>query len=223
MIEIEASVLSSDFLQLGEQAREAEEAGVDGIQVDVMDGRFVPNITFGQGIVRALRKILNVTLDLHLMIVEPERYIEEFAEAGANRIFVHQEACTHLHRVLSHIRELGIEAGVALNPSTPASVVEEVLDVTDIIQVMTVSPGFGGQKFIHSQLEKISWLREMLEKHGYELPIAVDGGIDTITAPLVVKAGATVLVAGSSIYNERASVARNVTALRKSIKTEKIV
>jgi len=223
MIEIEASVLSSDFLQLGEQAREAEEAGVDGIQVDVMDGRFVPNITFGQGIVRALRKILNVTLDLHLMIVEPERYIEEFAEAGANRIFVHQEACTHLHRVLSHIRELGIEAGVALNPSTPASVVEEVLDVTDIIQVMTVSPGFGGQKFIHSQLDKISRLRKMLEKHGYETPIAVDGGIDTITAPLVVKAGATVLVAGSSIYNERASVARNVTALRESIKTEKIV
>ena len=223
MIEIEASVLSSDFLQLGKQALEAEEAGVDGIQVDVMDGRFVPNITFGQGIVRALRKILKVTLDVHLMIVEPERYIEEFAEAGANRIFVHQEACTHLHRVLSHIRELGVEAGVALNPSTPASVVEEVLDVTDIIQVMTVNPGFGGQKFIHSQLEKISRLREMLEKHGYELPIAVDGGIDTITAPLVVKAGATVLVAGSSIYNERASVARNVTALRKSIKTEKIV
>ena len=223
MIEIEASVLSSDFLQLGEQAREAEEAGVDGIQVDVMDGRFVPNITFGQGIVRALRKILKVTLDVHLMIVEPERYIEEFAEAGANRIFVHQEACTHLHRVLSHIRELGVEAGVALNPSTPVGVVEEVLDVTDIIQVMTVNPGFGGQKFIHSQLDKISRLREMLEKHGYESPIAVDGGIDTITAPLVVKAGATVLVAGSSIYNERASVARNVTALRESIKTEKIV
>jgi len=223
MIEIEASVLSSDFLQLGEQAREAEEAGVDGIQVDVMDGRFVPNITFGQGIVRALRKILKVTLDVHLMIVEPDRYIDEFAEAGANRIFVHQEACTHLHRLLSHIRELGVEAGIALNPGTPAGVVEEVLDVTDIIQVMTVNPGFGGQKFIHSQLDKISRLREMLEKHGYESPIAVDGGIDTITAPLVVKAGATVLVAGSSIYNERASVARNVTALRESIKTEKIV
>jgi len=217
MIEIEASVLSSDFLQLGDQAREAEEAGVDGIQVDVMDGRFVPNITFGQGIVRALRKILKVTLDVHLMIVEPERYIEEFAEAGANRIFVHQEACTHLHRVLSHIRELGVEAGVALNPSTPVGVVEEVFDVTDIIQVMTVNPGFGGQKFIHSQLDKISRLREMLEKHGYESPIAVDGGIDTITAPLVVKAGATVLVAGSSIYNDKASVAQNVAALRASI------
>jgi ribulose-phosphate 3-epimerase len=217
MIEIEASVLSANFLQLGEQAREAEEAGVDGIQVDVMDGRFVPNITFGQGIVRALRKILNVTLDVHLMIVEPERYLEEFAEAGANRIFVHQEACTHLHRLLSHIRERGVEAGVALNPSTPVGVVEEVLDVTDIIQVMTVNPGFGGQKFIHSQLDKISRLREMLEKHGYESPIAVDGGIDTITAPLVVKAGATVLVAGSSIYNDKASVAQNVAALRASI------
>jgi len=223
MIEIEASVLSANFLQLGDQAREAEEAGVDGIQVDVMDGRFVPNITFGQGIVRALRKILNVTLDVHLMIVEPERYIEEFAEAGANRIFVHQEACTHLHRLLSHIRELGVEAGVAINPSTPVGVVEEVLDVTDIIQVMTVNPGFGGQKFIHSQLDKISQLREMLEKHGYELPIAVDGGIDTITAPLVVKAGANVLVAGSSIYNDKASVAHNVTALRESVKTEKRV
>ena len=223
MIEIEASVLSADFLRLGDQAREAEEAGVDGIQVDVMDGRFVPNITFGQGIVRALRKNLKVMLDVHLMVVKPERYIEEFVEAGANRIFVHQEACTHLHRLLIHIRELGVEAGVAINPSTPAGVVEEVLDVMDIIQVMTVNPGFGGQKFIHSQLDKISQLREMLEKHGCESPIAVDGGIDTITAPQVVKAGATVLVAGSSIYNERASVAHNVKALRESVKTEKIV
>jgi ribulose-phosphate 3-epimerase len=223
MIEIEASILSANFLQLGEQAREAEEAGVDGIQVDVMDGMFVPNITFGQGIVKALRKNLKVMLDIHLMIVKPERYVEEFAKAGANRIFVHQETCTHLHRTLSHIRELGVEAGVAINPSTPASVVEEVLDVMDIIQVMTVNPGFGGQQFIYSQLNKISRLREILEKHGYESPIAVDGGIDTITAPLVVKAGATVLVAGSSIYNERVSVAHNVKALRESLKTEKIV
>ena len=217
MIQIEASILSSDFLQLGDQAREAEEAGVDGIQVDVMDGMFVPNITFGQGVVRALRKNLKVMLDVHLMIMEPERYIEEFAEAGANRIFVHHEACKHLHRVLSHIRELGVEAGVAINPSTPVNVVEEVLDVMDIIQVMTVNPGFGGQNFIHSQLNRISRLREKLEKHGCESSIAVDGGIDTITAPLVVKAGATVLVAGSSIYNDKASVAQNVVALRASI------
>ena len=218
MIAIEASVLSADFLRLGEQAREAEMAGVDGIQVDVMDGRFVPNITFGQGMVRALRKVAKVTLDVHLMIVEPERYIEEFADAGADRVFVHQEACTHLHRVLQRIRELGAEAGVAVNPSTSPGVLGEVLDMMDIIQVMTVNPGFGGQQFIHSQLDKIRCLREMLDERNYSIPIAVDGGIDTTTAPLVVNAGATVLVAGSSIYNDRASVAQNVAALRASIK-----
>lgn len=218
MIAIEASVLSADFLRLGEQAREAEMAGVDGIQVDVMDGRFVPNITFGQGMVRALRKVVKVTLDVHLMIVEPERYIEEFADAGTDRVFVHQEACTHLHRVLHRIRELGVEAGVAVNPSTSLGVLGEVLDMTDIIQVMTVNPGFGGQQFIHSQLDKIRRLREMLDERSYRTPIAVDGGIDTITAPQVVSAGAAVLVAGSSIYNDRASVGQNVAALRASIK-----
>lgn len=217
MIAIEASVLSADYLRLGEQAREAQTAGVDGIQVDVMDGRFVPNITFGQGIVRALRSVLSVTLDIHLMIVEPKRYIEEFIEEGADRLFVHYEACTHLHRTLGHIRELGAEAGVAINPATPASVLEEVLDIADIIQVMTVNPGFGGQEFIRSQLDKIRRIREMLDKRGLGLPIAVDGGVDTTTAPLIVSAGATVLVAGSSIYNEEASVAQNVAALRESI------
>jgi len=217
MIAIEASVLSADFLRLGEQAREAEMAGVDGIQVDVMDGRFVPNITFGQGMVRALRKVVKVTLDVHLMIVEPERYIEEFADAGADRVFVHQEACTHLQRVLQRIRELGVEAGVAINPGTSPGVLGEVLDMADIIQVMTVNPGFGGQEFIRSQLEKIRRLRETLDERGYSIPIAVDGGIDTTTAPLVVNAGATVLVAGSSIYNEEASVAQNVAALRQSV------
>ncbi len=218
MIAIEASVLSADFLRLGEQAREAEIAGVDGIQVDVMDGRFVPNITFGQGMVRALRKVVKVTLDVHLMIVEPERYIEEFADAGTDRVFVHQEACTHLHRVLHRIRELGVEAGVAVNPSTSLGVLGEVLDMTDIIQVMTVNPGFGGQQFIHSQLDKIRRLREMLDERSYRTPISVDGGIDTITAPQVVSAGAAVIVAGSSIYNDRATVAQNVAALRASIK-----
>jgi len=216
MIAIEASVLSADFLRLGEQAREAEMAGVDGIQVDVMDGRFVPNITFGQGMVRALRKVVKVTLDVHLMIVEPERYIEEFADAGADRLFVHQEACTHLHRVLQRIRELGREAGVAINPGTSPGVLEGVLDMADIIQVMTVNPGFGGQEFIRSQLGKIRRLRQMLDERGFEIPIAVDGGVDTTTAPQVVSAGASVLVAGSSIYNEKISVARNVAALRTS-------
>ena len=218
MIAIEASILSADFARLGEQAREAEMAGVNGIQVDVMDGQFVPNITFGPGVVRALRKVVKVTLDVHLMIVEPERYLAEFVEAGADRLFVHQEACTHLHRTLQTIRELGSEAGVAINPGTPLSVLEETLDMTDIIQVMTVNPGFGGQEFISSQLDKIRRLRGMLDERGCSIPIAVDGGIDTTTAPLVVNAGATVLVAGSSIYNDKASVAQNVAALRASIK-----
>jgi ribulose-phosphate 3-epimerase len=218
MIAIEPSILSADYTRLGEQAKEAEMAGVEGIQVDVMDGRFVPNITFGPGIVRALRKVVKVTLDVHLMIVEPERYLKEFADAGADRLFVHQEACAHLHRALQTIRELRVEAGVAINPATSLSALEEVLDIAEIIQVMTVNPGFGGQGFIHSQLDKIRRLRQMLDERGLKTPIAVDGGIDPTTAPLVVDAGATVLVAGSSVYNNKTSVAQNVAALRASIK-----
>ena len=217
MIEIEASVLSADFGRLSEKASEAEKAGIDGIQIDIMDGQFVPNITFGPGIVHALRKVVKVILDVHLMIVDPERFIQDFIEAGADRIFIHQESCTHLHRILQDIHGQKIEAGVTINPGTSLSVLEEVLDFTDIIQVMTVNPGFGGQKFIHGQLEKISRLREMLEKRGYKTPIAVDGGIDTTTASLAVNAGATTLVAGSSIYNTRAPVAQNLAALRESI------
>jgi len=182
-----------------------------------MDGGFVPNITFGPGLVMALRKAVKVTLDVHLMIVEPERYLKEFAEAGSDRLFVHQEACTHLHRVLQTIRELKVEAGVAINPATSLSVLEEVLDIAEIIQIMTVNPGFGGQEFIHSQLHKIRRLRQMLDERGLKTPIAVDGGIDSTTAPLVVEAGATVLVAGSSVYNKNASVSENVAALRASI------
>jgi ribulose-phosphate 3-epimerase len=219
MIAIEPSILSADYTRLGEQAREAEAAGVEGIQVDVMDGRFVPNITFGPGIVRALRSAVNITLDVHLMIIEPERYLKEFVDAGSDRLFVHQEACTHLHRVLQTIRELDIEAGVAINPATQLSTLEEVLEEADIIQVMTVNPGFGGQQFIQSQLDKIRRLRRILDERGLKTPIAVDGGIDPTTAPLVVDAGATVLVAGSSVYNNKASVSQNVAALRASIKT----
>ena len=219
MIAIEPSILSADYTRLGEQAKEAEMAGVEGIQVDVMDGQFVPNITFGPGIVRALRKVVKVTLDVHLMIVEPERYLKEFGDAGSDRLFVHQEACTHLHRVLQTIRELGVEAGVAINPGTSLNALEEVLDMAEIIQIMTVNPGFGGQEFIHSQLDKIRRLRRILDERGLKTPIAVDGGIDPTTAPLVVDAGATVLVAGSSVYNNKASVSQNVAALRASIKT----
>jgi ribulose-phosphate 3-epimerase len=217
MIAIEPSVLSADLTRLGEQAREAEAAGIEGIQVDVMDGRFVPNITFGPLVVEALRSVVSVPLDVHLMIVEPERYLADFAQAGADRLMVHQEACLHLHRTLQTIHDLGVEAAVAINPATPLSVLEEVLDLTDLIQVMTVNPGFGGQSFIHSQVDKIRRLRQMLEDRGLKTPIAVDGGIDPTTAPLVVEAGATVLVAGSSIYNSEASVAKNIAALRASV------
>jgi ribulose-phosphate 3-epimerase len=217
MIAIEPSVLSADFTRLGEQVREGEAAGIEGFQVDVMDGRFVPNITFGPGVVRALRSLVSGVLDVHLMIVEPERYLADFADAGADRLMVHQEATVHLHRVLQQIRELGAEPAVAINPSTPLYVLEDVLDLTDVIQVMTVNPGFGGQPFIHSQVDKIRRLREMLDERGLDISIAVDGGIDPTTAPLVVQAGATILVAGSSIYNNEASVAENVAALRASV------
>jgi len=219
LITIEASVLSADFARLGEQAREVEAAGVDAIQVDVMDGSFVPDITFGPGVVRALRPLVSLPLDVHLMIVEPERHLAAFANAGADRLIVHQETCPHLHRVLQRIHELNIEAGVALNPGTPLSVLEEVLDLADLIQVMTVNPGWGGQPFLHSQLDKIRRLRRTLDERGMDTPIAVDGGIDTTTAPLVVSAGATVLIAGSSIYNDQALVAESVAALRASVRT----
>ena len=217
---IEASILSADFGRLSEAAREAEAAGVDAIQVDVMDGRFVPPITFGSGVVKALRAVVGLPLDVHLMIMEPERHLAAFVEAGADRLVVHQEACSHLHRVLGTIRKLGVEAGVALNPATPVSDVEEVLEVADMIQVMTVNPGWGGQPFLQGQLEKINRLNEMLEKRGHRAAIAVDGGIDAETAPLVVRAGAGVLVAGSSLYNDRASVAENLAMLRSSITGE---
>ncbi len=221
MVLIEASILSADFARLGQQAREAEAAGVDAIQVDIMDGCFVPDITFGPGVVRALRPLVSLPLDVHLMIVEPEKHLEAFADAGADRLIVHQETCPHLHRVLQRIHEFKIEAGVALNPGTPLSVLEEVLDLTDLIQVMTVNPGWGGQPFLPSQLDKIHRLRQMLDGRGLDIPIAVDGGIDPTTAPLVVSAGVTVLVAGSSIYDARASVAENVAALRASVRSNK--
>lgn len=217
MVSIEASILSADFARLGEQAREAEIAGVDAIQIDVMDGRFVPNITFGPGVVGALRSRVDLPLDVHLMIVEPGRHLEAFADAGADRIIVHQEATPHLHRLLQTIRELGVEAGVSINPATPAAVLEEILDMADLIQVMTVNPGWGGQAFLTGQLDKIRRLKLMLDERGLDVPIGVDGGIDPGTAPLVIEAGATMLVSGSGIYNDQAPVLDNVKALRASI------
>ena len=219
MVSIEASILSADFARLGEQAREAESAGVDAIQIDVMDGRFVPNITFGPGIVGALRSQVDLPLDVHLMIVEPGRHLEAFANAGADRIIVHQEATPHLHRLLQSIRELDVEAGVSINPATPVTVLEEVLDMADLIQVMTVNPGWGGQAFLTGQLDKIRRLKLMLDERGLDVTIGVDGGIDPGTAPLVVEAGATMLVSGSSIYNDQAPVLDKVRALRASVES----
>jgi ribulose-phosphate 3-epimerase len=217
MISIEASILSADFARLGEQVEAAERAGVDAIQIDVMDGRFVPVITFGPAIVRALRPHVDLPLDVHLMIVEPGRHLESFAEAGADRLIVHQEATPHLHRVLGAIRGLGIEPGVSINPGTPLTVLEEVLDLVDLVQIMTVDPGWGGQALLTGQLDKIRRLRLMLDERGLDVSIGVDGGINVSTAPLVVDAGATMMVSGSSIYNEEAPVLDNVKALRASV------
>lgn len=219
---IEPSILSAELSRLGEQVQEAERAGVTAIQIDVMDGRFVPNITFGQGVVGCLRRLTKMFLDVHLMIVEPERYLEEFARLGADRLIVHQETCPHLHRTLQSIRDLGVETGVALNPGTPLSAVEEVLDLADVVQVMTVNPGFGGQDFLQSQLEKIARLRVLIEKRGLPARIAVDGGIDSTTAPLVVEAGAVILVAGSSVYNDKAPVQSNIQNIYKSLQRRSI-
>jgi ribulose-phosphate 3-epimerase len=211
---IEPSILSADYARLGDQVREAEAAGADAIQIDVMDGHFVPNLTFGPGIVRALRPLVGLKLDVHLMVDNPDSLIRIFAQAGADRLIVHQEACPNLDLTLQAICDLGVDAGVAINPATAVSVLEEVLGRADVIQVMTVNPGFGGQEFILSQLEKISRIRTMLLERGLTTRIAVDGGIDEKTAPLAVAAGATVLVAGSAIYNRRGTVKENITALR---------
>jgi ribulose-phosphate 3-epimerase len=216
-ISIEPSILSADFARLGQQAKEAEDAGVEGIQIDVMDGHFVPNLTFGPGVVKALRRSVNIFLDAHLMIDNPQSFLEEFARSGANRIIVHEEACKDLPSILQSIKRLRVEAGVAINPETPVTKAENVLDIADSVQVMTVHPGFAGQRFMEDQLSKIQHLRREIDQRHLKTSIVVDGGIDLKTAPLAVKSGATVLVAGSSIYNQSASVAKNVAALRNSI------
>jgi ribulose-phosphate 3-epimerase len=214
-IRIAPSILSADFTRLGEQLREAEAAGADLIHIDVMDGRFVPNITMGPLVVEAVRRVTALPLDVHLMIVEPEQHIAAFARAGANRISVHVEISPNLHRTLQVLRELGCGVGVALNPHTPASSLNEVLHLLDVILVMTVNPGFGGQTFLPETLPKIRQLRAMAEAARRELDIEVDGGINTETAALTVQAGANVLVAGSAVFNHRQSVQEGIHALRQ--------
>ena len=214
---IAPSILAADFTRLGEQIRDAEAGGADLIHVDVMDGRFVPNISMGPFIVQAARRSTSLPLDVHLMIVEPDHLLGAFAEAGASRITVHWETCPHLHRSLQAIHNLGCAAGVAVNPGTPVELLSEVLPLVDLVLVMTVNPGFGGQSFLSETLGKIARLSRMIEERGLPVRIEVDGGITATTAPQTVAAGASVLVAGTSVFSATESVAAGIARLRESV------
>jgi ribulose-phosphate 3-epimerase len=212
-IEIVPSILSADVGRLAEQVKEAEEAGADRIQVDVMDGHFVPNLTFGPPVVEAVRRATKLPIEVHLMIERPELFLEAFAKSGATLIEVQVEATTSLYRIVQSIKELGCRAGVAINPATPLEHLREILPYIDLVNVMTVEPGFGGQKFIAHSPEKISRLRAMDPR----MEIEVDGGIDAKTAPLAVSAGATVLVAGSSVFGFKQGVAAGIKTIRNAV------
>ncbi|WP_213423311.1 ribulose-phosphate 3-epimerase [Bhargavaea massiliensis] len=215
MIKIAPSILSADFAKLGEEVREVEQAGADYIHIDVMDGHFVPNITLGPNIVKALRPVTDLPLDVHLMISDPDRYIADFAEAGADIITVHAEACNHLHRTVQLIRSHGVKAGVVLNPHTPHEILEYVIDDLDMVLLMTVNPGFGGQSFIKEVVPKISKVCAMIRERGLSTEIEVDGGITADTIAECAKAGANVFVAGSAIYN-RDDRAAAIAAIREA-------
>ena len=215
-IKIAPSILSADFSRLGDQVEEAEKAGSDYIHIDVMDGHFVPNITIGPGIVAAVRRRTGLPLDVHLMIESPELYIESFARAGASIITVHIEACNHIHRVVQSIKEAGARAGVSLNPGTPLEAIYEIIPYVDLLLLMTVNPGFGGQEFIPTMIAKIERLRNILDEQKSSAELEVDGGINEKTARETVKVGAGVLVAGAAVFNAGVSVAEAVQRIKRS-------
>lgn len=227
MLKVAPSILSADFARLGEELKAIETAGADMVHVDVMDGRFVPNITLGPVIVKDVKRATGLPLDCHLMIVEPERYIDDFAKAGADGITVHQEACPHLHRTIQQIKAAGCRAGVAINPGTPVSTLEEVIMDLDLVLVMTVNPGFGGQSFIESCVPKIKQVVELAKrrrgKDAGPLEVEVDGGINAETARVVERAGATMAVAGSAVFkaDDYAQVIRGIRGAQKRLTAQR--
>jgi ribulose-phosphate 3-epimerase len=215
-IHLAPSILAADFTRLGELVRAAESAGANRIHVDVMDGHFVPNLTLGPPVVRSLRPITALPLEVHLMIEEPDRFLDAFAAAGADGLLVHQEGNANLHRTVQHIRQLGKKPGVVINPATPAAVLEEILPDVDLVLVMTVNPGFGGQQFIEATLPKIRQVRAMIDRVRPAIELEVDGGIDVQSASKVVAAGANVLVAGTAVFGTKDGVAAALAALRRA-------
>ena len=214
MIQISPSILSADFTRLAEEVRAVERAGADRIHIDVMDGRFVPNISMGPFIVEAIDSLTDLPLEAHLMIEEPDRYVGMFMDAGADVIIVHQENTPHLHRLVQSVRERGIQAGVALNPATPAHVLDEIIDELDLVLVMSVNPGFSGQRFIDSVLPKIRQVRRTISDRGLECDLEVDGGVNADTAPNAVSAGVNILVAATAVFKHPDGVAEGIRMLR---------
>ena len=216
-VKLAPSILSADFARLAEQVAEATRAGADYIHIDVMDGHFVPNISIGIPIVASLRPQTNLPLDVHLMIQHPEQYVSQFADSGADIITVHVEACSSLHRLIHSIKELNVKAGIALNPATTLTSIEEILPYLDLVLIMSVEPGYGGQSFIQSSLDKISRLRKMLDNKKLNAELEVDGGITVDNAPGIVKAGANVLAIGSSIFNAKTGISQTMQMFRKAV------
>lgn len=215
-VKIAPSILSADFSRLGQQVQEAVSGGADWLHIDIMDGVFVPNLSFGPVVIKAVRNITDIPFDVHLMIEHPDRYVDEYVKAGADYLVVHAETRIHLHRTLQHIRDHGAKAGMALNPGTPLEYVKHLLEDLDLVVIMTVNPGFGGQGFIKTMIPKIREVSQIIKDSGLSIELEVDGGVDPTTAPMVVEAGATALVAGSAVFRGKGSIAENIQGIRAS-------